>query len=208
MISGRELTKAKRHELFGVVSGGAASKKMEEWQRAYVERETGERCIKTNLRLNLMTNKMKNIAQPNVHDDGFNYSEDFDGFQYVYGKKILLNFKCVSDSGGSQTRSLREVYWFIHGQLKYALKNPDFFFANILDGDCADAAMKHYRYLVGLPDFKSVKHMIYVGDSKGYPEWIRQLSTPAQTELSSCHTPGTGEETDSTSHGASSQESH
>jgi hypothetical protein len=208
MIAGRELTKTKRHELFGAVAGKAGAKKLENWQRKNVEMATGVECITTNLRINLMTNEMKNIANPNVLDDGFNYSEDFDGYQYINGKNILLNFKCVAGTGGSQTRSLREVYWFVYGQLNYSLKSNKYYFANILDGDEADRVMNHYRYLLNLSEFKSVKSRFYIGDSKGYPEWIQTLNTPDQTECVSGHTPDTVGEKGSTSPNASVQENH
>ena len=64
------------------------------------------------------------------------YTEDFDGVQTVNNKKIYINLKCIVGKGGAQTRSLREVYWFIDGQLN-VLKNTndDVYFVNILDGD-------------------------------------------------------------------------
>jgi hypothetical protein len=79
---------------------------------------TGIPCPKTNMRINLRTNTLCNVAHPNKQVDGFDYSEDFDGVQQVPGDKIVyINLKCIVGKGGSQTRSLREVYWFIEGRL-------------------------------------------------------------------------------------------
>jgi hypothetical protein len=175
VIAGSAITKDKRHELFGQVAGGAGSIKPEEFQRKMITEGTGIPCPKTNMRINLRTNTLRNVAHPNKQVDGFDYSEDFDGVQQVPGDKMVyINLKCIVGKGGSQTRSLREVYWFIEGQLK-AADGPSTYFANILDGDEAHCCMTKYAYILALPEYTHIKNNIYVGDLKGYFDWFRKL---------------------------------
>ena len=175
IIAGSQITKEKRHECFGIVAGGAGSTNPEKYQRSVIIDRTATSCPKTNIRLNFRTNTLCPISKPNMNDDGFDYSEDFDGVQQVWNKKIYINLKCIVGKGGSQTRSLREVYWFIEGQLKYLEDHPDeeVCFANILDGDEAHNAMPKFNYLLSHPDYNHnyIRRRIYVGDLKNYFEW-------------------------------------
>jgi hypothetical protein len=115
VIAGYLITKEKRHELFGQVAGGAGSRNPEMYQRKKIVEGTGIECHRTNMRINLRTSTLKDIAYPNTRSDGFDYSEDFDGIQYLKLKKVYINLKCIVGKGGAQTRSLREVYWFVEG---------------------------------------------------------------------------------------------
>jgi len=111
-----------------------------------------------------------------IHKNGFDYTENFDGVQEVYNKKIYINLKSVVGKGGSQTRTLRdECYPFVNAQLDYLLKSKkiDCFFANIFDGDEASSKMKMFHYLLELPEFSAVKKYVYVGDLKGYFAWVK-----------------------------------
>jgi len=123
VIKGNLITKEKRHEIFGCVAGGADSCKPENFQREMIIKGTNLKCNKTNIRINLRNNSLVNIRQPNKNVDGFDYTEDFDGVQFIKDKIVYINFKCIVEKGGSQTRSLREVYWFIQGQLNVLKKN-------------------------------------------------------------------------------------
>ena len=175
VIDGSLFTKEKRHELFGHVSGGAGSSKPEEFQRSKIIEGTRIDCVKTNMRINLRTNVLRDISHPNKAEGGFDYSEDFDGVQVIKDSKVYINLKCVVGKGGGQTRSLREVYWFIEGQL-HVLKGTDgIYFANVLDGDEAHASISKFRYLLSLPEFEGVKNKVYVGDLKGYFAWFKSL---------------------------------
>ncbi len=172
VIDGKDITKEKRQELFGKVAGGNGSKNPEDYQRQKIIEGTGSKCDKTNMRINLRTNKMKEIAQPNTKEDGFDYSEDFDGVQVINNIKIYINLKCIVGKGGAQTRSLREVYWFIEGQLNVLKENKEIYFANILDGDEASFCMPKFNHILSLSDFESVKCNVYIGDLKGYFTWV------------------------------------
>lgn len=174
VIAGYLITKEKRHELFGNVAGGAGSCTPEKYQRQKIEDGTGIKCPKTNMRINLRTNTLKDIAHPNTKNNGFDYSEDFDGIQTINEKKVYINLKCIVGKGGVQTRSLREVYWFVEGQLNTLKHEENVYFANILDGDEAHSCMSKFEYLLSLPIFESVKNKVYVGDLKGYFDWLKK----------------------------------
>jgi hypothetical protein len=179
ILAGHLITKEKRHQLFGKVSGGSGSHSPEIYQRKTIEDYTGTQCGKTNMRINLDTYTLKEVANPNKNEDGFDYSENFDGCQLIHGKKIYINMKCVVGKGGSQMRTLRDqVYPFIKAQLKI-LKNSqneqNIYFANVLDGDEASCAMSKYNYLLKKYTGDKILHRIYVGDLKNYIIWFKRL---------------------------------
>jgi hypothetical protein len=175
VIAGSLITKEKRQELFGQVAGYAGSMKPEEYQRQKIVDGTGIACPKTNTRINLRTNTLKDISRPNTKSDGFDYSEDFDGSQSVKENKVFINLKSIVGKGGAQTRSLREVYWFVRGQLATLKSVENVYFANILDGDEAYSAMSKFEYLLNLQEFVKVKNRVYVGDLKGYFDWFEKV---------------------------------
>jgi hypothetical protein len=167
--------------MFGQVDGGANSMTPEKYQRATIVDLTGIPCPKNNMRINLRTNEMKEVAFPNLNPDGFDYSENFDGSQIVNGNTIYVNLKCVVGSGGSQTRSLREVYWFIKGQLNVLKNTSDkLYFANVLDGDEAHSVMDKYQHLLSNPEYDNVKSHVYVGDLRDYLLWVNKLRDETQ----------------------------
>jgi hypothetical protein len=173
VIAGCLLTKEKRQELFGRVAGGSGSTRMEKFQREKIIEGTGFECTKTNTRINLRTNTLKDISHPNTSVDGFDYSEDFDGRQLINENTIYIDLKCVVGKGGAQTRSLREVYWFIQGQLNVLKTTKNVYFANILDGDESNSCMPKFEYIASLPEFEDVRSRLYVGDLKGYFAWVK-----------------------------------
>ena len=174
-LDGVSFTKEKRQEIFGRVSGGSGSTLMENSQRQAIIDGTGFECPKTNTRINWRKNEMVEKSQPMRKEDGFDYTEPFDGKQIFGRNTVWINLKSVVGSGGSQTRTLRdECYRFINAQLDYLMKSnkTDHFFANIFDGDHAWARMKMFNYLLALPEYSSVKKYVYVGDLKGYFAWV------------------------------------
>lgn len=181
LVDGSLITKIKRNELFGSCDKGAGTSNPENYQRQTISTLTKIPCLKTNIRINLRNNTLKEICYPNKHSDGFDYSENFDGIQTISTKSIYINLKCVVGSGGSQTRSLREVYWFIEGQLNVLLNQSrsiapnTIYFANILDGDQASSVFDKFNYLLDLPTYSSIKEYIYVGDLKNYFNWFDSI---------------------------------
>jgi len=175
VIDGSLITKEKRHEIFGKVAGGSGSCNPEKYQRKIIIDGTGIDCPKTHTRINFRTNTLVDISNPNIKNDGYDYSEDFDGCQIINNSKVYINLKCVVGKGGSQTRALREVYWFIEGQLNILKSNNNIYFANILDGDESHYSMNKYEYLTLLPEYETIKNKIFIGDLKGYFNWLNNL---------------------------------
>lgn len=173
ILAGHLITKEKRQELFGKVDGGSGSTKIEKYQRLTVVQKTGLPCPKTHVRINLRKNILVEISQPNTQITGFDYSEDFDGVQKFDNKTVYLNFKCIAGKGGVQTRSLREVYWFIQGQLNSLATISNVYFANILDGDEAHSNMAKFEYI--LSEFADVRDKVYIGDLRGYFDWVKKI---------------------------------
>lgn len=148
----------------------------ERYQRHWLTVITGVQCSTTNLRINLRTGKLSSISNPLKTTDGFDWSENFDGLYTWRGTKYYVNFKFVCDSGGAQLRTLREVYWFINGQLNHLKDDSDTVkFINILDGDYSRRMLDKFKYLVG--DNQNV----FVGDLYSFKKWwdsekVRNLS--------------------------------
>lgn len=178
VVAGNLITKELRQEYYGRIAGGAGSRSPEIYQRAQIELGTGHPCLKTLTRINKRTKEMRDIAHPMTQNDGFDWTEDFDGKQEIGDKSVFINLKSVVGTGGSQTRTLRdECYPFIEAQLQYLLSsnNATQHFANIFDGDEAAAKMRMYNYLLGLPEYSEVKSQVYVGDLRGYFSWIQSI---------------------------------
>ena len=137
---------------------------------------TGRPCTKTHIRINWRRNEMVESAQPMRNDDGYDYTEDFDGKQVFAQNTVWVNLKSVVGTGGAQTRTLRdECYHFVNAQLNYLSKanKTDCYFANIFDGDEAASNMKKFTYLLSIPEYAAVKKYMYVGDLKGYFAWVK-----------------------------------
>ena len=177
VVAGRDITKERRQEIFGQVAGGAGSRGPEIFQKAQIAAGTGVLCSTTQARINWRTHELHEIHNPMTKDNGFDYTENFDARQEFGNQHVFINLKCVVGRGGSQTRTLRdECYQFVDAQLRYLLKTPEgrIWFANIFDGDEAARVMKKFEYLLALPEFASVRQKVYVGDLKGYFDWITE----------------------------------
>jgi hypothetical protein len=115
---------------------------------------------KTQERINLETKKIKSIRYPFSDDEyAFEWTENFDGKCNFMQKIIYFNFKFVVNSGGAQTRTLRENYHFIKNQPMIT----NVIYINILDGDESYKRIKHFRKFCTLQK--------YVGDSYNFPSW-------------------------------------
>jgi hypothetical protein len=184
LVYGGKLTSEWRSKNLGKAAGGGETSRAEHYQRKAVEVGTGLKCPKSDgIRINFRKNKLEQRFRPLAGDDGFDYTEDFDGMQNAPFGLVFISFKCVCKTsegggGGNQTRTLRECYHFAEYQLKFLLKrNKKAFFANILDGDESDARMKHFKYLCTLPEYSHVAHMVYVGNLGGYFDWFNKCAT-------------------------------
>jgi hypothetical protein len=178
IMEGCLITKEKRQEQYGRVAGGSGSTLIENYQRKQIEVGTGFPCPKTHRRINWRTNTMEKILHPMTEENGFDYTEDFDGKQIFDSTRAWINLKCVVGTGGSQTRTLRDqCYTFVEAQLHYLLKTEktNYLFVNILDGDEAASVMSKFKYLLNLSEYSSVKQYVYVGDLKGYFPWVKSI---------------------------------
>jgi len=141
------------------------------FQRAYVEDITGQVCNKSDYRLNILSNAMVEKKYPMKSIDGFEWTEDFDGFIPYKNNSFYFNFKMICDAGGVQTRSLREVYHFVSIQLNYLNnhlrdepnKNMPYF-VNILDGDTSFKHMNKFQYLLNKEQYANIRKNVFIGD--------------------------------------------
>lgn len=157
---------------------GGKSNECELHQRRLIEKITDYECAKTCKRLNLYSLEFAEILYPLKNDDGFEWTENFDGLQQFEDQLLYYNFKMVCDSGGAQTRSLREVYHFIHAQLEY-LKHALFsnvYFINILDGDECYKHIGKFIHLKQKNKYKNVCENIFVGDTTEFIMWWENFS--------------------------------
>lgn len=156
---------------------GGKTNECEIKQREWSETIVGTRINKTNIRLNKRTLEMKLYNTPNKFEDGFDWTEDFDGLISNTDTEIYFNFKMCISSGGAQTRTLREVSVHIETQLKYLnkLDTINVYFINILDGDICYRHRDKYEYLLNLTDYKDVKEYVFVGDTFEFNDWYTKL---------------------------------
>lgn len=132
------------------------------YQIKLIELITNNKLLKTFDRINIESITISDKFNPIRYADGYEYTENFDGIQKINNKKIYYNLKFVCDSGGAQTRSLREVYHFIKLQIKILKQINNIYFINILDGDQSYKAMDKFNYLI--QKNKSIQKNIFIGD--------------------------------------------
>jgi hypothetical protein len=145
------------------------SNECEIYQRNMIELITSEICKKTNERLHIEDIELKTKTHPLKDEDGFEYTEDFDGLIEKSNIKYYFNLKMICDAGGAQTRTCREVYHFIKTQLKYIKKNntENVYFINILDGDTSYKHMKQFHFLKNKYDTP----FVFIGDMNEFQTW-------------------------------------
>ncbi len=142
------------------------SNECEKYQIEIIERLISIKLEKTDDRLDIENIEMKNIRCPLTNENGFDFTENFDRVINRNGKKLYFNLKFICDSGGSQTRTLREVYHFIKCQMEYLVKyakNNDVRFFNILDGDTSYKSIGKFNYLLNKERYSYIKDNIFVG---------------------------------------------
>jgi hypothetical protein len=124
------------------------------------------------MRLNLMTHEFKKIIKPYKYEDGFEWSENLDGYQKINNNILYYNLKFICDKGGAQTRTLINTYHFINAQHKLLHNNTEkIYFINILDGDCSYYYSDKFLYLK-----KKYKNKnIFIGDMKQFYKWFMEV---------------------------------
>jgi len=179
MLRGYEWTQERKKEYFGE---NAASTVYEDYQRDQIRQATGvevsKPCppVRFHVRpIGLYDQDVRLVERRtlgNIHD----FTENFDGKQ-VYGEAVVyINFKFIVGSGGNQTSRLRDVGFFVKTQMQWidSIENDGCtYFANILDGERCTKEYAHFEELLTLQGCTdSYKERIYVGDSRGYLEWL------------------------------------
>lgn len=126
---------------------------------------------KTNDRINLESFDILQSKHPMIHNDGYEWTENFDG----KANQCYFNLKFVCDSGGAQTRTLILTYNFIKAQLEYLKKHhkttkknakdisKNIYFINILDGDASYHNMPKFKFLLNKEYYKKIRKFIFVG---------------------------------------------
>lgn len=179
MLSGSDFTKESRKLAMGDVSKGSGTMRPEMYQREQIVLHTGVPCAKTHMRINWKTQELVEKIHPMKYDDGFNYSENFDGVQHFHGGTVYVNLKNVCGKGGSQMRTLRhQTYHFVDSQLNF-LRNSDsknIFFGNVLDGDEASDCMRFFNHLLR-DESDDIRSRVYVGDLRGYIDWFKVIGS-------------------------------
>ena len=154
------------------------------YQRSMIDQITKKTCSKTSNRINIITKEMKSLKQPMKQTDGFEWTEDFDGFIQHDKNDLYFNMKFVCNSGGGQTRTLREVYHFITCQLEHLIKFYNSssmtipYFINILDGDTSNKHMEKFNYLLKKKEYETVSKQVFIGDMYDFQKyWITSFSS-------------------------------
>lgn len=100
-----------------------------------------------------------------INNDGYEWTENFDGLVDKNNNKYYFNLKFVCDSGGAQTRTLREVYHFIKHQMDYLIKCNinNIYFYNILDGDTCFNNMNKFKFLLNKEKYKKIVKYMFIG---------------------------------------------
>ncbi len=172
-------------------SAGQKDSRCEVYQRTQVKHITQYECPKSNgERINLESFDIVRRPNPMTYKgealpDGFEWTEDFDGKQEIGDSILYYNLKFVCAAGGAQTRSLREVYHFVHSQIKHLVQyeqTKPTYFINILDGSQSFMRKPHFTYMMDKfenPELyeytqqqaDKVKKFIFVGDMKEFQDW-------------------------------------
>jgi hypothetical protein len=148
------------------------------FQRKIIESIINIPCSKTNDRLYMETSIIVSLLHPLKQSNGFEYTENFDGKIKINNNIVYFNLKFVCDTGGAQTRSLREVYHFIKHMILYLKKSNNLttYFINILDGNFCNKHYDKYKYLeeVFKDDIELIKKYLFIGDLYMFQSWWKQ----------------------------------
>jgi hypothetical protein len=153
------------------------SNECEKYQIDIIEKIIGVKLPKTNDRINMETNEIISNKNPMSYDNGYEWTENFDGkvYESLQNKTTYFNLKFVCDNGGAQTRSLKEVYSFIKNQIHFLLKfnTNNIYFINILDGDTSFYNMNKFKYL--LNNHSQLAKYIFIGDLSQFQKQYNRI---------------------------------
>ena len=148
----------------------------EKYQLNLIEKIIKLKLVKTEDRINTETYKIVSTKFPMKKDNGYEYTENFDYTISTKKSTVYFNLKFVCERGGSQTRSLREVYHFIRYQLEYLItfNSQNVFFVNILDGDEVYRNIDKFTFLYNKERYRDVVKYVFIGDLNTFQtKWYR-----------------------------------
>lgn len=152
------------------------SNECELYQIKLLKHICGNDKIKINkgFRINLETYELEKCMRPFCKDNGFEYTEDIDVIYKNNNKELYINLKMICDKGGSQTRTLREVYHFIKAQIQYiSTHNNNITFINILDGDTSYSQINKFNYLLNKSNID--KSRLFIGDMYKFNNYFQNI---------------------------------
>jgi hypothetical protein len=143
-------------------------------QLELINKITGKVHERTFDRINISDYSIKHNPNPMVNNCGYEWTEDFDGKLNIDNKQIYFNLKFVCGKGGSQTRTLREVYHFINCQINNLQlnSNKNVYFINILEGD---EAYRHRDKFIYLLNKSSFNKNIFIGDMNEFQNYWKSF---------------------------------
>jgi len=153
---------------------GGKHNECEKYQISLLEKITQQQWNKTNYRLNIITFNLVNKIFPLKNINGLEFTENFDGIIKT-NNFYYFNLKFICDSGGAQTRNLRDVYHFLYYQLEHLIKykTTNIYFLNILDGDTFYNNIDKLKFLVNKKRYNKIKKYLFIGDMFTFQKfWI------------------------------------
>ena len=141
------------------------SNECEKYQLQQIAKIIGTQLPKTYDRIQMENNDIICNKNPLMNEDGYEWTETFDGKLLQNNNTYYFNLKFICDFGGSQTRTLREVYNFVKCQLEFLIKHntTNIIFVNILDGDTCYYNKNKFEYLQNKEKYKFAKKCIFIG---------------------------------------------
>jgi hypothetical protein len=141
------------------------SNECEKYQINLVNKIIKLKLEKTHDRINIEKKQIIHNKNPFVMNDGYEWTENFDGKIVKNNNTYYFNMKFVSDKGGSQTRTLKLVYDFIKYQMEFLIKSntTNIYFINILDGDTSYNNMDKFNFLISKEIYYNIIKYIFIG---------------------------------------------
>ena len=140
----------------------------EKYQIKQLEYIVNVKIEKTYLRINIYnitTIEINNIEISKLLNK-FEFSENFDGKIKLNNNIIYFNLKMITDKGGGQKRSIKEVFHFIIAQEKWIETQNNTYIMNILDGEFSFNTIKF------LPNINS--NNIFIGDMYQFHNYFQE----------------------------------
>jgi hypothetical protein len=162
---------------------GGKKNECEKYQLKLIKEIIGQEPPKTYDRIYNIDYNIIPKEKPLNDVDGYEYTENFDGKIIKDSNIYYYNLKFVCDKGGAQTRTLREVYSFIHSQLEHMLryKTTNKYFINILDGDECYSNINKIKYLIinyKNNIYEPYKKYMFIGDMTEFKVWFNEINKP------------------------------